>query len=205
MSDQSEARKLATAHFSNMPHIAWLCRLIAKFPAGKVQGVSKITVTIWANTIILELEDTAKQIMSKTWLIWFVSLTIFNMNSTFFLLYKFPMNINSSISYFLCTLSRWWSCDQGAQVTVSLIPAWLLLSLPRPGILNLILCNQQQSELSTIPHSLGQSSVLNPINISINGPRYFWDSEYCTLFFVQQSERWCSSGLLFPFCSAFIS
>ena len=148
MSDQSEARKLATAaHFSNMPHIAWLCRLIAKFPAGKVQGVSKIRVTIWANTIILELEDTAKQIMSKTWLILFVSLTNFNMNSTFFLLYKFPMNINSSISYFLCTLSSWWSCDQGAQVTVSLIPAWLLLSaVSGPSILNPILCNQQQSE-----------------------------------------------------------
>ena len=74
LSGQTEARKLATAQFSNMPHIAWLCRLRAKFPAREVQGVSKTQAAIFRKYSTLAFSSLLwKQayIFSKALLAWF--------------------------------------------------------------------------------------------------------------------------------------
>ena len=144
----------------------------------------------------------AQKIFSMSWLKWFVSLTIYNENNSFSLMYS-QRQLNKVI-FSAPSLGDHVIRGLRSQPAWSLPGCCCLLSLAQLFWIPFFATSNNQ-KLSSIQHSLGQSSELNSINISINGPRYFWDSEYCTLFFVHQSERWCSSGLLFPFCSAFIS
>ena len=95
LSGQTEARKLATAQFSNMPHIAWLCRLRAKFPAGEVQGVSKTQVAIFRKYSTLAFWDfyvcinKTIYIFSKAWLVWFCTIRL---QTNWFMYFSFIAN-----------------------------------------------------------------------------------------------------------------